>query len=57
MSRSADAHQDFGDLDVALSDNFFYLLPKETKTVSVFSNVSIEELQKKIHVKSLVDSY
>jgi len=48
---------DFGDLNVSLSDNFFDLLPKETKTVSVISNVGIEELEKKIKIKSLVDSY
>lgn len=48
---------DFGDLNVSLSDNFFDLLPNETKTVSVLSNVGIEQLKEKIKIKSLIDSY
>jgi beta-mannosidase len=48
---------DFGETKVALSDNYFDLFPKEDKTITVSSGVSLKELQKNIRIKSLVDSY
>jgi len=48
---------DFGEAKVELSDNYFDLLPKEEKTITLTSGVSLKELQKSMEIKSLVDSY
>ena len=45
------------DSDAHFSENYFDLLPKETKTVSFKSTLTIEEIQKKIIVKSLTDTF
>jgi beta-mannosidase len=42
---------------VHLSDNFFDLLPGEEKTIYLPKNVHIRKLEKKIIIKSLVDTY
>jgi beta-mannosidase len=42
---------------VHLSDNFFDLLPGEEKTIYLPKNVHIRKLQKKIIIKSLIDTY
>ena len=40
------------------SDNYFHLIPSETKTVYVVSSeVSEEEFRKKFYIKSLIDTY
>lgn len=38
-------------------DNYFDLLPNEIKHIKLKTNISIEELQKKLKIKSLIDSY
>ncbi|HEY0030879.1 MAG TPA: glycoside hydrolase family 2 protein [Bacteroidia bacterium] len=45
-----------GDI-VNLSDNYFDLLPGEIKTVYLPQNLKIKDLEKKIRVKSLADTY
>lgn len=42
---------------VELDDNYFHLLPFETKRVSFNSTIPIETLKKQIRIKSLVDTY
>lgn len=42
---------------VNFSDNFFDLLPNETKTIFLPANTVIKNLDKKIKIKSLVDTY
>jgi beta-mannosidase len=42
---------------VALSDNYFHLLPDEKKVVTFQSSISIEQLKRSIKIKSLVDTY
>jgi len=48
---------DFENTDVMISDNFFDLLPAEQKTIELKSVLTIEELNKKLKLKSLIDSY
>ena len=47
----------FGDLDVAVSDNYFDLLPKEPVTVNVKTTAGLDELQRAVKVISLTDAY
>jgi hypothetical protein len=42
---------------VELTDNFFHLMPGETKTISFTSKLPITTLQKAIKVRSLADTY
>jgi beta-mannosidase len=44
---------DFGDLDVALSDNSFDLAPGETRTLTATSRSTLAELQGSLKVRSL----
>lgn len=44
---------DFGDLDVALSDNSFDLAPGETRVLTVTSPSSLQDLQRALTVRSL----
>jgi beta-mannosidase len=39
------------------SDNYFDLLPNETKTIFLPQNIHILDLEKKIKIKSLIDTY
>jgi beta-mannosidase len=48
---------DFDDLDIKLTDNYFDLLPGESRAVTLETKMSKENLSKKIKIKSLVDSY
>ena len=41
---------------INLSDNYFDLLPNETKTIYLPANINIKELDKKINIKSLIDA-
>ena len=42
---------------INLSDNYFDLLPNETKIIYFPANTKIKDLKKKIKIKSLVDTY
>lgn len=42
---------------VELEDNFFHLLPNETRTIKFRSTIPLEMVRKKIKIKSLVDTY
>jgi beta-mannosidase len=48
---------DFGDANISLSDNYFDVLPGESKSIELTSTLSLSELKKLIKVKSLVDTY
>jgi len=52
-----DVYLSFGDLDVKLSDNYFDILPGETKEISANSAVSLDAVKAKLHVISLVDAF
>jgi beta-mannosidase len=47
----------FGNLDVALSDNYFDLLPGETAEIKVSSAASLESLKAQLKVISLTDAF
>ena len=42
---------------INLSDNYFDLLPNETKIIYFPANTKIKDLNKKIKIKSLFDTY
>lgn len=44
-------------LDIRYSDNYFTLIPKETKVVEIVANAPEFEIKNKLTVKSLFDSY
>jgi beta-mannosidase len=48
---------DVGNATISLSDNYFDLLPGESKTVELTSTLSLPELKNLIKIKSLVDFY
>jgi beta-mannosidase len=47
----------FGDLEVKLSDNYFDLLPGETRQIAVDSVASLEQLKAQLKVVSLIDAF
>ena len=48
---------DFSDSKIKLSDNYFDLLPGEKKTVEIVSDMRLDELTKKIKLKTLYETY
>jgi len=46
-----------GDTESFFSDNFFDLLPNEVKTVRVKTKLTLEEIKKRLKMKTLIDSY
>ncbi len=48
---------DFGNTEAKLSDNYFDLIPGEQKVIEVKNLGDVHELEKKIKIKSLVDTY
>jgi beta-mannosidase len=55
LARSA--YLSFGSLDAQESDNYFDLLPGETREVTATSAASLEELKAQLHVISLTDAF
>jgi beta-mannosidase len=47
----------FGSLDVQVSDNYFDLLPGETREITATSAASIDALKAQLHVISLTDGF
>jgi beta-mannosidase len=47
----------FGSLDTKVSDNYFDLLPGETREISVTSSSPPDELKAQLHVMSLTDAF
>jgi beta-mannosidase len=47
----------FGNLDVALSDNYFDLLPGETIEISASSKATLDDLKAQLKVISLTDAF
>jgi beta-mannosidase len=47
----------FGDAKVAVSDNYFNLLPGGPQTITLKSGASLEEVTKNLHVVSLADAF
>ena len=47
----------FGNLDAQISDNYFDLLPGETREIAATSAVSLDELKAQLHVISLTDAF
>ncbi|HEX3890957.1 MAG TPA: glycoside hydrolase family 2 protein [Terracidiphilus sp.] len=47
----------FGSLDAQGSDNYFDLMPGETREIGVTSAVSLDELKAQLHVISLTDAF
>jgi beta-mannosidase len=43
--------------DIQLSDNYFDLFPNEVKTIYLPKGVRVKRLQKKIKIRSLIDTY
>ncbi len=52
-----DVYLSFGDLDVQLSDNYFDLLPGETREITATSAASLDALKAQMHVISLTDAF
>ena len=47
----------FGDLDAKVSDNYFDLLPGETREITVTSAASLDALKAQLKVISLTDAF
>ena len=52
-----DVYLSFGDLDAKVSDNYFDLLPGETREISVSSAADLDALKAQLHVISLTDAF
>ncbi|MEO6966408.1 MAG: glycoside hydrolase family 2 protein, partial [Acidobacteriaceae bacterium] len=52
-----DVDVDFGQLDVQPSDNFFDLLPGQSRTIRFQTTASAATLEKDVHVMSLTDAF
>lgn len=52
-----DVYLTFGNLDVKPSDNYFDLLPNETRQITLKSSATQEQLQQALKVMSLVDAF
>ncbi len=52
-----DVNLDFGALDVQPADNFFDLLPGQSKTIVLQTKVSLSALQSALHGMSLTDAF
>jgi beta-mannosidase len=57
VSLAKNVYVSFGESDAKMSDNFFDLLPKQEKTISIISSTSLKDLIEAIKIESLVDSY
>lgn len=44
-------------IEIFFEDNYFDLLPNEIKHIKLKTNIPIKELQKKLKIRSLIDSY
>ena len=47
----------FGDTDVAVSDNYFDLLPNEPLTITLKSKAGLEEIKKELKVRNITDAF
>jgi beta-mannosidase len=47
----------FGDAKVAVSDNYFNLLPGVPQTITLKSGASLDDVTKSLHVVSLADAF
>jgi beta-mannosidase len=52
-----DVYLSFGDLDVQVSDNYFNLLPGETREITAKSAATLDLLKEQMHVISLTDAF
>ncbi len=52
-----DVYLSFGNLDATVSDNYFDLLPGESKDIIVNSNATLDALKAKMQVVSLTDAF
>ena len=52
-----DVYLSFGDLDAELSDNYFDILPGETREIAAASTASLDALKAKLKVISLADAF
>jgi beta-mannosidase len=52
-----DVYLSFGDLDAEVSDNYFDLLPGETREITVATAASLDALETKLQVISLADAF
>jgi beta-mannosidase len=52
-----DVYLSFGDLDVKVSDNYFDLLPGETREIGVSSAAGLDKLKAELRVISLTDAF
>ena len=52
-----DVYLSFGNLDATLSDNYFNLLPGETRSITVTSKASLDALKAQMKVISLTDAF
>ena len=52
-----DVYLSFGDLDATASDNYFDLLPGETREITVQSTTTLEKLKSGLSVISLTDAF
>jgi len=52
-----DVYLSFGDLDVPLSDNYFDLLPGETREITVTGAATLDSLKAQMKVISLTDAF
>ncbi|MGA8043901.1 MAG: glycoside hydrolase family 2 protein, partial [Terracidiphilus sp.] len=52
-----DVYLSFADLDATAADNYFDLLPGETREISVRSQAALDALKAKLSVLSLTDAF
>jgi len=52
-----DVYLSFGSLDAQVADNYFDLLPGETREIAVTSASSLDEIRAQLHVVSLTDAF
>lgn len=52
-----DVYLSFGNLDTNVSDNFFDLLPGETREIAVNTQASLDALKANMHIVSLTDAF
>lgn len=43
--------------DIIFSDNYFFLIPNQTKTIEFVSDLPLEEVSDSMNIRSLVDTY
>lgn len=52
-----DVYISFGNLDTTLSDNYFDLIPGKSATITITSNVSLDQLRSAMKINSLIDAF